>query len=125
MLRSLLTASNVLLVASLLEVELALAPDTGYSWRVRGRNPAGRSAWSADSSFDFASDACGGDYARVEDQTFTDGQVFVCTGTVSVTAWGGVAVGSGAEVRFEAPRVVLSSGFRVSSGGVFQAGPGS
>ncbi|MDX1644253.1 MAG: SGNH/GDSL hydrolase family protein [Thermoanaerobaculia bacterium] len=107
------------------QLELDLDPATPYSWRVRGRNPAGRSAWSADESFDFASDACGGDYALVQDQTFGDGQVFACTGTVSVTAWGDVVVGSGAEVRFVAPRVVLSSGFRVSSGGLFEAGPGS
>jgi ELWxxDGT repeat protein len=81
----------------------------------------GRELWRA--SFEY--DSCGGDYALVENRSFVNGEVFVCTGNVGVFTRDSVIVRSGADVSFFGPSVVLSAGFSVEASGKFVAGTGA
>jgi hypothetical protein len=64
---------------------------------------------------------CSGGVVVLQNMTFTTGNTYDCTATISITADTGVTVQSGATVNFRAPIINLQPGFRIESGAVFSA----
>lgn len=65
-------------------------------------------------------DGCpAGDPVSIEIVTYPDNSVVDCHKTISISAGPGVFAGAGSTVTYNAPEVVLRSGFRVTEGALF------